>query len=106
MLAETLPLLTFLTFPFFVHLVAVSIILQYSDRFMLSFLRPREVLVIHEFALAVDCTVFERLAFLAVLAALLLRVVMLPTVDLLQRSAVLLNFFQDIRCCYAEFGLS
>lgn len=63
------------------------------------------MLVVREFALAVDRTVFERLAFLAVLAALLLRMIMFSAVDLLQGSAVLFNFFQDIRCCYCDFGL-
>lgn len=71
MLTIGFALFTFLSLVF-IDLVAVSIILQYSDLLVLSLLRPREVLVVHEFALAIDRTVFERLAFLAMLAASLL----------------------------------
>ena len=106
MLVKAFAGLTLISFAVFVDLVAVPIVLQYSDLLVLSFLGPREVLVVHEFALAVDRAVFERLALLAVLAALLLRVLMLPAVDLLERSAVLFNFFEDIRRSHADLGLS
>lgn len=106
MLSKGFVLFTLLSLAVFIDLVAVSIVLQYSNLLVLSLLRSREVFVVHEFALAVDRTVFERLNFLAILAAPLLRVLMLPDVDVFECSAVLFNFFEDVRRRHADLGLS
>ena len=72
MLGKSFAYFAFLTLDVFLDLIAVSIVLQYSELLVLSFLGPREGLVVHDFALAVGRTVFERLAFLAMLVASLL----------------------------------
>lgn len=89
-----------------VDLITVSIVLQYSELIVLSFLGPREGFVVHELALAVGRTVFEGLALLALLAAPFLRVLVLPDVDVFEGPTIFLYFFEDVRCGHADLSLS